>query len=27
LLSCDIDSFSPESIMLETIMQDRYSVL
>lgn len=27
LLSCDIDSFSPESIMMETIMQDRYSVL
>lgn len=27
LLSCDIDSFSPESIMLETIMQDRYAVL
>lgn len=27
LLSCDIDSFSPESIMMETIMQDRYAVL
>jgi hypothetical protein len=27
LLSCDMDSFTPESIMLKTIMDDRYAVM
>jgi hypothetical protein len=27
LLSCDLDGFTPESIMLKTIMDDRYKVL
>jgi len=27
LLSCNLESFTPESIMLETIMKDRYAVL
>lgn len=27
LLSCDMDSFTPEAIMLKTIMDDRYAVM